>query len=253
MIKEYVKEKLPSYIIDNDSYKDINGKGFVERYLEIFGGELDDEYIPELEQLIQQKNPQLTRSEFLDYIAGQLGDLPNISQDTAHYRNILSFIVSLWNIRGTKQSYISILYSLGLTGTTITEIPLVTVAYDDPAVSYDATETFAYDTSCQTCSEYYITTTGPTLTVDIYQRLLGLVELVEPINAKLKHVVYNGDTVTQVYISVEVDENGDLVYDNANDPSLVLTLDANGDLIISGPNASRYYIDSNGDLIYLLY
>lgn len=253
MIKEYVKNKLPNYIIDNDSYKDINGKGFVERYLEIFGAELDDEYLPELEGIINQKNPQLTNADFLDYIAGQLGDLPNISKDTAHYRNILSFIVSIWAIKGTIKSYKSILYSLGLYNTTITEIPLVTVAYDDPAVSYDAAELFQYDTSCQTCSEYIINTTGPTLTVDIYQQLLNLVELVEPINAKLKHIVYNGDIVTQLYITVTVDENGDLVYENINDPLLLLTLDSNGDLIISGPNANRYYIDSNGDLIYLLY
>jgi len=252
MIVAFVKKSLPDYIIQNDSYKDINGKGFVERYLEIFGLELDEDLVPYIEDLVIQKNPILADIKFLDNLAIMMGDTPDFSQDTAHYRNIISFIVAIYRIKGTKKSYQSILYGLGLFNTAILEIPLISIEYDDVLVEYDAVEEFEYDISCLTCSDYNISTEGlAVMTAELYNQILSLVELVEPINAKLGSIIYNTIEIIPVFISVTIDGNGDLVYENAADPGLILTLDSNGDLIISGPQAAQYFINANGDLIYI--
>lgn len=250
-LKEYIRARLPDYILTNDSYKDVNSKGFVERYLEIMGEELDEEYYSTIDLIIEQNNPIKTLAPYLDYIATALGDLPNISLNTGHYRNLLSFIVSIWQIKGTIASYRVGFLALGLTNTSVNEIVPEDIVYDDPTVFYD--EPFEYDFNCQPCSDYDISTSGPTLTADLYQKIFLVISLLEPINARFKNLTYNGNPVTPLTITVFIDGNGDLIYNNVNDPSLVLTLDSNGDLIISGPQANRYYVDTNGDLIYLQY
>ena len=65
-------------------------------------------------------------------------------------------------------------------------------------------------------------------------------------------ITYNDCPLVQIIISVYVNDNGDLVYNNDYDPELVLTLDNNGDLIVDGPNANKYTINSNGDLIFTI-
>jgi hypothetical protein len=80
---------------------------------------------------------------------------------------------------------------------------------------------------------------------------LDLVKLIEPINAKLTKITYNGSEVQQIFITVEINEEGDLEYNNDNDPDLVLSLDSFGNLIIDGPLADRYFIQ-DGDLYFIL-
>ncbi len=250
LIGYLVKKQLPDYVIDNDSYKDLDNKGFVERYLSIFGAELDEFYYNQIDEIGDQTNPlNASNIAYLDLIAAGLGDLPNISQNSDHYRRILSFILSIWKVKGTKKSYKAIFYTLSVILVSLDEIDVTVLHYDDGVSTYDDGVTF-YDENCPICSEYDITVTGPALTADIYQKLLNLVTLVEPINAHLRNITYNGSLIELVFITVEIID-GDLVYDNTYDPGLILELDANGDLLISGPNASLYFVNSNGDLIFL--
>lgn len=253
MIKEYVRRSLPDYLIESDSYKDIGGKGFVERYLEIFGDELDLEYVTKIENLVKQKDPKLADATMLDLLASANGDLPNLSKDTAHYRNIISFISAIWRIKGTIKSYQSGFYMLELYNTVITEEVPVEVMYDDDAIEYDEEPEWEYDTDCPTCSGYSISTEGGgPLTISLYRKMLAVVTLLQPINAILRSITYNGVLIETIFIGVEVDGDGNLVYDNAADPELILSLSPTGDLIIDGPNASRYFLNDDGDLIFLL-
>lgn len=248
-LKDYLVNLLPNYIIDNDSYKDINGKGFVQRFLEIFGLELDEYYYNTIDTIVDQVNPKLTsKVDFLDYIALMLGDTPDLESTPSAYRNLLTFIVSIYKVKGTHNSYKWLLYVIGLEAT-IEELPPETTQYDDDEVLYDNDE--YYDVSCDTCSYYNLHLVGSgTLSAATYNKVLTIVDLLEPIHAKLGDITYNGDVVNFVVIEVEIDSNGDLVYNNDNDPTLVLTL-VNGDLIISGDNADKYYLNSEGDLIYI--
>jgi len=249
VFKNYLPTLLSEYIVQEDSYKDINGKGFIVRYLEIFGEELDDELYGKIEEFLVNLNPLTADVKFLDYFAVQLGDIERFIDDDYDYRRFLSYLVSIYKIKGTKKSYLALLRSLGLE-TTVTEIPSSAIAYDDPTVFYDDTEAF-YDINCQPCSDYELVITGDgPITGDLYRKIIALVTLIEPINAKLITVIYNGVPVTGVFIEVIIDDNGDLIYTNDADPGLILTL-VNGDLIIDGPNAALYYLE-NGDLYFVL-
>jgi len=198
-LSDLIRRQLPDYVIDNDSYKDINKKGFVERYLSIFGAELDEYYYDQIDKIVDQVDPLNTGNVLmLDLIAGGLGDLPNISKNSDHYRRILVFITSIWRIKGTKQSYKSLLYTVGCYNTDIVEVPLVGSSYDDGVTFYDDGVSF-YDGNCPTCSEYDIITTGPALTDEIHQAILNLVVLVEPINAKLRNLIYNEEVLTHTF------------------------------------------------------
>ena len=86
--------------------------------------------------------------------------------------------------------------------------------------------------------------------VSLYNKIERIVSLVEPINAKLSQLIYNEEPLDNIMIKVEIDEEGNLIYDNTADPSIILTLDENGDLHIEGPNANRYHIGEDGNLYY---
>jgi len=251
IFKDYIPDLLPSYFVDHDSYKDGSGNGFLVRFLEIFGEELDEEYYPKIDGVIDLKDVFNTPTGYLDYIAYLLGNLPIVLDDEEEYRNLLSFIVSIYQIKGTTKSYSSMLQLLSI-DTAVVEIPIQGILYDDGSI-YDGAG-IIYDDECIPCSDYeLILTNGPTLTADLYAQIQAMIDLIEPINATLSRLNYDGQDVSEQIITVTVDGNGDLVYNNAADPGLILTLDAAGNLLISGPQADRYYIDDNGDLIYILY
>lgn len=251
ILEDWVGERLPTFVKDNDE-PFIGGKGFLERFLGVFGAELDAEYYTNIVDVLQIYDPRTAPAQYLDYIAYSLGDLEDYSSSETHYRNILSFMVSIYNIRGTKQSFKSILTVAKVHTTVITELTPIGTQYDNINYKHDDGTT-RYDESCPPCSNYNITMTGTeTLDADLWNKIKGLINIVEPINANRVVSIYNGGTITEELISVEVDGNGDLIYNNGNDPGLVLSLDAFGNLIISGPEADLYYVDDNGDLIYIL-
>lgn len=250
LLKDYIKEITPDYIRDEDSYKDGSGRGFVERYLEIFGLELDEFYYPLIENMEVQFDPLTMRAEYLDYIGYAIGDIPNITDSEDGWRRLLSYIVSIWKIKGTLRSFSAILYPLRITNVVITEI-VPTVYRYDVGLTYDQAGIF-YDKDCPQCSYYDISVSSILpLTADFYRKILDAIALVEPINFKPRNFEFNGDAIDVLHIEVWIDENGDLQYNNTNDPDLILTLTPEGNLLISGPNALRYFLDGNGDLYFI--
>lgn len=249
VFKDYLTNLLPDYIRDQDSYKDVNNKGFIVRFLEIFGEELDDEFYSKIEGWLVNINPLTSDSSYLDYFAVMLGDIERVITSEHDYRRFLTYLMSIYKIKGTKKSYVSMLRSIGLE-TVVNELIPDGNNYDDPLVAYDDSA-IAYDVDNAPCSDYELVITGPPITGEIYRLINLLVDLIEPINARLTKITYNAVEITAGFIDVYIDEFGDLIYDNVNDPGLILTL-VNGDLIIDGPMAALYYIDSNGDLYFIL-
>jgi hypothetical protein len=254
--KEYLSQKLlPSYFTSEDSYKDSNGKGFLQRFLEIFGEELDDysdEAINELESLA---NPLLLSDiEFLNYKAFRSGDLnlTSLLLSTGEYQNLLTYIFTIYKVKGTKKSYEALLALLNITEVSFQRYPTPDIRYDVEGINYDDNQVRYDDSICITCFEYDLIITGTeSISSLFYSNVIKLVKLVEPINAKLIKIIYNGTELSEAPITVYVDENGDLVYDNTNDPGLILSLDDNGNLIISGPSEDNYFVDDQGNLIYI--
>lgn len=252
IFKDYIRNLLPDYILINDSYKDVNGLGFVARFMQIFGEELDEFYYPKINNFEDNFSPlNVSDPRFLDYYAAGAGDIPRFLTDDQEFARLLTFLISIYQVKGTAKSYKAILTTLGFSNAEVIEPPQIDNSYDaQPPLLYDDPEVF-YDDGCKTCTDYDINITTVTpLTGDTFSKVRDLVSLVEPINAKLKNILWNGDIIEAVFIEVFIDSNGDLNYENANDPGLILTLD-NGDLIIDGPNASKYFLDNNGDLYYI--
>lgn len=248
IFKDYVIERLPEYIVQEDSYKDVDGKGFIVRFLEIFGEELDDEYYNKIEELQDQLSPGTCEAKFLDYFAVMEGDFAVELNNEHDYRLFLQYLLSIYQVKGRKLSYEAILGALGLT-IVLNEVEPAPVTYDS-GILYDDPDVF-YDTNCEPCSDYSLEIEGLNpISPSLYQKILELIALVEPINAHLTGITYNGSEITALYIEVEIDENGDLIYNNDVDPDLILTL-VDGDLHIDGPNADRYIL-VDGDLYFIL-
>lgn len=51
-------------------------------------------------------------------------------------------------------------------------------------------------------------------------------------------------------VSVSINTNGELEFDNSSDPTLDAYINNAGELVLSGPNANLYELDTNGNLIY---
>lgn len=273
--RNYIPGLLPNSIIDRDSYKDVDGKGFVERFLGAFGNELDNSHSSKLELISQLYEPMsvlellgestfdstfdetfggpdINIPQYLDNFAIALGDIPRFLTDDRDFARFLTYLLAIWKIKGTAKSYKALLTILGHSNLSITETLPFEMVYDKvPPILYDDPGIF-YDLNCSTCSDYQIilTTTIP-LTGDNYKKLWELIYLVEPINVILSQITWQGTPVIHTLIKITVDGTGALVYNNPDDPGLVLEY-INGDLVITSGVEDRYFI-SNGQLYFIIF
>lgn len=275
VFRNYIPGLLPNSVIDRDSYKDIDGKGFVERFLRAFGDELDNSHSAKLEgisklyepmavlELLGESTfdstfdftfggPDINIPQYLDNFAIALGDIPRFLTNDQDFARFLTYLLAIWKIKGTAKSYKALLTILGHSNLSITETLPFEMIYDKvPPLLYDDPTVF-YDLNCSTCSDYQIilTTTIP-LTGANYKPFWELIYLVEPIGAVLSKVTWQGTPVIHTLIKITTDGTGALVYNNPNDPGLVLEY-INGDLVITSAVADRYFI-SNGQLYFIIY
>lgn len=192
-LKKFIQDRLPDYFRRNDTYIDANGDGLLIRYLAIFGEEIDEEIIPTIECYLNIIDAHNCDYQYLTHISDVLGNPPDIFGNEAIYRNLLSYICSVYKIKGTKKAY-ELFFSLLGFDVELTEIPLQNslVNYDDP-VNYDEGSIYDGDT-CTPCSMYdivlYPTGMGSNYNIDssLIVRLREAIRFNEPINAKLRHL-----------------------------------------------------------------
>lgn len=273
--KDYIPGLLPNSMLDRDSYKDVDNKGFVERFLGAFGVELDSYQSARLEIIsylydpmgvtglpgISSFDPTFDISfggadenigAYLDNFAIALGDVPRFLSDDHDYARFLTYLISIWKIKGTAKSFKALLTIPGHDDLVITETPPDDILYDsDPPILYD-TDDILYDLNCATCTDYQIIlTTTKLLTGEEYRKVWELIYLIEPIGARLSEINWSGTPVIHSLIEVTVDDSGDLVYNNPDDGTLSLAY-VSGDLIVTSAVADRYFI-SDGLLYFIIY
>lgn len=182
---------LNEYFYSEDTNKDMYGDGTLTRYLSVMGAEIDENVIPYIECFLNMVDAQTTDPKFLNILAEVLGSPPNITYSEEAFRNLLTYIVSIYKIKGTKKSYELFFALLGY-DIELVELPPrdKTNLYDDNGL-YDTNLIYDND-SCQTCSQYDIVLfprdINRELTKDIMDRIMRAIELNEPINAKLRHL-----------------------------------------------------------------
>ena len=204
--KTYLFELLPHYFKSEDSYKDADGKGLLERYLSIFGAHIAEEIIPEIVCYLNIIDSSVCEDRFLTPLSKSLGSPPDIFQSELEYRNLLTYIVSIYKIKGTRESYELFFNILGF-DIVITEIVPVSVAtvnelgtrYDsENEIRYDSDNpSFTYDLgTCEPCSQYDIELTpkvGTFIEINnsLRNRINQTISFNEPINAKLGNLTIN--------------------------------------------------------------
>lgn len=127
--KQWVFPNLfPAYYKDYDTYKDKNGKGILERFIEVCSNYLDTDIIPDIDNFMDILDVDVTPDiflnyfwEYFDYIPYAYGVLvkgtPFTKENVASWlntpdgfpkadtRSILKYAVSLYKIRCTQDFY----------------------------------------------------------------------------------------------------------------------------------------------------
>ena len=124
MIKDSIFSTLPYYFRKNDSYKNQNGEGLLQRFLGVIGEYFD--YLFSLAQSVMGAgsdtgliNPITTEEQYLEYIAEYVGNPPILYKDEEGmimYRQMLKYIVTLYHWKGTEKFYKALFgfYGLGI-------------------------------------------------------------------------------------------------------------------------------------------
>jgi len=187
LFRDFFFSLLPSYFKDNDNYKDLNNEGLLERYLRIYGMEIDENIYPFITNFLDiiylgagntlSKPPvilsesgdgllesgdilvysfpkTITDDKFLQYLAYNLGSPVDVNGMAETYRKIVNYAVAIYKVKGTKKSYELLFNLLGLK-VVIREDPVNSSKRYDDGLEYD-TEGLQYDLGCDTCSDYLI-------------------------------------------------------------------------------------------------
>lgn len=152
LFNNFFWDRLPRYYHEEDTYKNVGGRGLLERYLEIFGLELDNSIIPYLEDFLDEVDPKTASNNFLTHIAYSLGSPLDIFNDASKFALLLQYIISIYKIKGTICSYEIYFKILGLNVHVIEHFDNTEIYYDS-GVLYD-TDLILYDSYCELCSEY---------------------------------------------------------------------------------------------------
>jgi len=232
--KNFLFDQLPLYFLRNDSYKDSQGRGLLERYLEIFGLEIDNKIKPLADNYLDIIDPTTVTAKHLSHLAYSLGNPPDMFQNNpAQYAKLLEHIVSLYKIKGTIESYQLFFFLMGFT-VTIIEFPEDVSAQFD--IGHIEDDIRIFDSGCPGCSDYSLTinqllggATGgcqaplfATLNQTIVDLILEVVKFIEPINARLVGLISGGLVCEEVSFCYEEDVNLFIIDPNALDDALIL-------------------------------
>lgn len=232
-----------------DTYKDADGRGIDERYQRTLGKDFDDEVAPFIDGLIDNTLvPETVLEKFIPYLEALMGDVVQVRDEIPYRRKIIRYSTRINQVKGLSQSF-EILLKLAGFATVEIEEHFGSFGFDS-TVKFDDTIR-RLDSGCPPCSDYTLHLTGTlTITPAVRDIIARIVTFCEPINARLREVLYNGDPVTLRVITFYIDAAGNLVYDNSEAPDITLELTSNGDLLVFGPDAHRYSINAAGDLVY---
>lgn len=233
----------------DDINKDVNNRGFLQRFIEIMAEDFDEEEMLLIENIVANtQDPYTCFERFLPYREKTFGGLLDLILGDSMRRKIIAFADFLHMIRSTKSGYIVLFRWLGFTAT-ITEGP---VSYSfDSAITFDHVDR-RFDSKCRSCSSYSIELVGSgIISPEIVQAIFNIIIFNQPINALLTEVTLNGSPIINNYnVQFYIDTNGDLFYINPYDPTFHAYIDGNGDLIIESDFANFYSQDVNGDIIF---
>lgn len=186
----------------DDTYKDADGKGVLQRYNEVIGSDIDDNILPYIDNLVSATNDLSKMSdEFLSYREYESGVDLYLGSDRSTRESVLRYFPYYVSWKGTPWLYKRLFQFKGYGAT-------ITPTYDDSGGGFDSIYTFdsierTFDnSSCYVCSGLVIELTGDgDLTGDDYSIISSIVNFNTPINVVLSTITYNGANLTIEYPS----------------------------------------------------
>jgi hypothetical protein len=228
------------YFHKNDSYKDAEGKGLLQRYNELIEEDIQSNIYPMMNSLLDNL---LLASTMLDRFVGDLeytvGLQLRFSDLISLRKNILKYIFYFYKIKGTRRGYEVLLRWLGFESVVITEF-WANGGLDSSVDLDDINRRFDSGGKCSGCSEYEIALTGSVaISPDLLRYIHNIVKFNEPINARLRRITYNGNDMSSLFYFIL--KNADLIfYDDSTDYDFEVTRDDNGNLIITGIDSNKW-------------
>lgn len=234
---DWIFNRFPVEYKQSDTYKDDEGKGVFERYLSIFGYELDEIIVPEIEDYTVVYDILETPDKYLNHLAYALGNPPDYFNNVPKYRKFLSTIISIYQIKGTVKSFEYMFELLDFDVSLVLGFP-TEVTYDT-GVLYDSFESggfdrLTYDNYCNNCVKFSIllVTDGadctdpsswelPEIDEDVRQLLQDVACFLAPINAQLEDLVPSMPICDELLLDIpeviEVYSQAAILYDNSHD------------------------------------
>lgn len=181
-----------------DTYKDSQEKGILERFNECVGNDMD-KIAPMVDNMLENLYmPETCFDRYVPYLESMLGfdinkGLVYLFSAMAWRRKVLKHILRYYHIKGTKKGYQVLFQMLGVS-MTLTEY-YNDNGFDSP-LTFDAPERVWDMGRCSTCSKYSLDLTGPIMTPSLQTAIENIIKFNEPINAKIKAVIYNGVAIS---------------------------------------------------------
>ena len=205
----YIYNLIPSALRAMDTNVDNNGNTLLDRYLGIFGAELDANIYPQILGALDVLDAKKVPVSLLPIFRESLGNPPLPLTDNPNkdiQRNILKNIFYINKVKGTTKGYELLFNLLGLT-ITLNVTPISKTKYDVYEFIYDDDiNPSYYNEQCNLCYKYSVTILDPN---NLYPEMSGgsppadevlllfrLIKYDEPINMKLTGVTFNGTIIT---------------------------------------------------------
>lgn len=180
--KNFIFQQFPEAIKSTDTYVDNNGEGLLQRFTQIVGMEIDENFKPFLDNFLDIVDTIKADDKYLQLIGSILGYPPSFDGVNSTYRRMLAYAVAIYKIKGSSKSYEILLSLIGIVSPFITEeVPIKQYGYDQ-LITYDTGK--IYDSQPQYCSGYYINFTAVAdLDNPTKAKIDRIRNFLEPINA----------------------------------------------------------------------
>jgi hypothetical protein len=188
VFENFLYNFFPPYFHQTDSYK-VGGNGIWKRFLSIFGREVDDYVYNKIQGLADLKS--LDEKNFIRHLAFMLGNIPQGNFDNDTYKRFLVEATYIFKIKGTKESYIRLIKLINPNYVvTITE-HFAECSRRDNEPDRDNPNALR-DICCVPCQEYSVTVTDTSQlpTLNPLPAINWAINILEPINAKLRTLTY---------------------------------------------------------------
>lgn len=186
-INDFLFYIFPDYFKQNDSYKDNNNRGLLERFISLFGDEIDEHVVPYIECIMDSMDSSTSNPKFYPHIADSFGMDTTLFLSNDIYKNVLSTCLSFYKKKSTLEYITRYFYILGY-DITITKEPISTEHfYWDLSVSDNSGRWD--ELQCPICFKYsaaiYKLPSGGSITVDEENKLKDILISQAPINSSL--------------------------------------------------------------------